>query len=547
MVPLTTNKFNISPEFSMQRKFLVLMVIALAMLPLLQAAGALEKPLSRIYASSLFRTPQSEERFPTAFGQASVVIEAANGQTVSYMSNNGADRGQERSMERDIPRMVLLNNGKLTDPMERTLRIVLTGLEVPVLGFSIHLEVETQLGDPDVGGGAFNRIKVWEIEREYQQSDSTQEMAFEYTFGQNLSLNSAQSETTPTGYYRVHITISENSPSETSGPSNRAESVVEVDYAFLLENQWVAPLASGSAVPEAGPQELVVFYNDMTPYQTDTYQPGNRLERKNINRYIGNVIVPAMLEIIHLETETWGVDWDPAWQGHRGGQWSRSLTVALTDDGIWYHGKAPKGGYATISINVHQMDLKTYSDLTDWILSIFGHELFHNLQRSQHMQAGGRGSIEGQSGTWELVTEGTALLVETFVREEYGFADGPQGNPYSLRDRRFQDLGVVKPGELGTYLLTVSPYDVVVYWRFVSSQYASTRSQEGGVTENLQFIRHTLEILYTSPDLLSAGPDQLPTVFPQLMDRAFASQPQSPFSDYASSLASFARFLALSE
>jgi hypothetical protein len=437
---------------------------------------------------------------------------------------------------------VLLRSGNLTNPEERTIQIQLSGLQIPADGISICVELETQLGDPDAGGGAFNRIKVWEMEQDYQQPGIQQDLVFEYTFEQMFSLEGTQLTPTPTGYYRVRLTITPQMPSEVDPSTDHGETVVELDEIFLLENQWVVPLVSENQRPVLGPRELVVFYTDMTPYQTNTYQRGNRMRRESINRYIGDVIVPGMLEVIRLETETWGLGWDRAWRGHRDVNWPNSLTVALTDDGIWYHGKAPKGGYETISINVHQLDLKTYSDLTDWILSIFSHELFHNLQRSQNMQAGGHGDIAGRAGTWELVTEGTALLVETYVREQYQFSDGRQGNPYSLRAYRFQNLGMLEVEELEAYLLTVSPYDVAVYWRFIAAQCSGPES-----VESVKFIRRVLAYLYSNPDLLSASPEQLPAAYPELMDRVFLDQSQCPFNNFTESLASFSRFLALRE
>ena len=66
---------------------------------------------------------------------------------------------------------MLRRNGALTAPAERTLIVEVTGITVPPPGVTVVLKVETQHGDPDLGGGADNRILVWRESRWIAQED----------------------------------------------------------------------------------------------------------------------------------------------------------------------------------------------------------------------------------------------------------------------------------------------------------------------------------------------------------------------------------------
>ena len=69
---------------------------------------------------------------------------------------------------------MLLRNGTLTDPIERTLVVEVAGIRVPPDGATVTLEVTTQHPDPDASSA--ERILVWRESqrithtlREYEQ------------------------------------------------------------------------------------------------------------------------------------------------------------------------------------------------------------------------------------------------------------------------------------------------------------------------------------------------------------------------------------------
>jgi hypothetical protein len=434
-----------------------------------------------------------------------LTIAAASGATIPFKTNNGESKDGQAASESRIPHLVLLRNGELTGASERSLTISLdslTGSEMAEVVLDIR--IETQKGNPDRNSTNSSRIVVHQL-----SMDAVGGASQEITFGPVSAFDGTLNEPTPTGYYRLVVTAA------ILGEATDRQEEVALDYAFLLENQWVAQLQTPE---QAGPQELLVFYTDMTPFQINSFDRGGRLPRREVNRYIEENIIPGMVSIFELQ-KSWGFVWYPEWRGFRPEGRPDQLTVALTDREEWYHGPAPTGGYGLIAINVNQYKLQTYSSLTDWILSMFSHELFHNQQRNLNLHAGGQGDTEGRYASWEVVSEGTALLVESLTREVLGFADGNKGNPYTVRAAAFINRLETSAGEINLPFGQMSPYEMVVYWRFLFDSTRQNVSSDNDVAAGLVLIRTTLETLYRDQDLLAIQPQDLPAGFDRLMEQ----------------------------
>ena len=115
-------------------------------------------------------------------------------------------------------------------------RITLSGIEVPPQGMSVRLTVETQHGDPDQGSDESHRIILWQNERwidsnEVAQPNATITFTPEFV-GTTLTVNGPIP--TPTDYFKYKLTITD--------ANNAVLYTFEEEYAFLMENQWVAQL-----------------------------------------------------------------------------------------------------------------------------------------------------------------------------------------------------------------------------------------------------------------------------------------------------------------
>lgn len=434
-----------------------------------------------------------------------LTLTAANGAAIQFKSNNGESSGEQVAQESSLPHLVLLRNGALTPAEERTLLVTLTSQQktsaAPVY---IEIRLETQKGDPDRNSASSSRITAYQRVLKVEAS-VTQEI----TFGAVSLAAGELVDPNPTGYYRLVIRAVDMAGERIE------QSEVVVDYAFLLENQWVAPL---QAPESAGPQELLVYYTDMTPFQVNSFDPQGRLARQEVNGYIETVVIPGMQAVFALQ-QSWGFEWHPEWRGFRPEGLPGQLTVALTDRSEWYHGPAPRGGYGLIAINVNQYRLQTYSTLTDWIVSMFSHELFHNWQRSLNQHAGGQGDTEGRHDVWEVVTEGTALLVESLTRETLGFADGTNGSPYTARAAAFISRLESTDAAFELPFSTMSPYEMVVYWRYLYDSSRVDGSSQHNTSAGLAIIRRTLASLYSDKGLLDIQPQDLAAGFTRLMER----------------------------
>ena len=162
-----------------------------------------------------------------------VTLQAVSGKTIPFKTQTGQYSNDTSPQEKNIPHLVLYRNAQLTASQERTINIILSGIEIPAKGILVRLSVETQHGDPDQGGDEDLRIIVWQEERRVENSESGVVVVFTTEFGgMTASVNGPIP--TPSDYFRYTLTVtdSEDTPLYT---------FIE-DYAYLMESQWVAPL-----------------------------------------------------------------------------------------------------------------------------------------------------------------------------------------------------------------------------------------------------------------------------------------------------------------
>jgi hypothetical protein len=230
-----------------------------------------------------------------------VNLSSATGKTIVFETQ---DQGQEKdtgSSDNEIPHLVLHRNGVLTPGFERTLTVSVENLTVPTDGMYVELVIETQHGDPDLDRSNNVRIRVWK-EKTFVpyngRTDRRVNVSFNIRFDSSTKLPH-KDISTPTDYYRYRILV-------TDAVGNRLQSYVE-DYAFLLENQWRVPLPKVlEATSGAAPDELLIYYYDMVPFQTDPRDPESRLPREDVDRYIQVELLPAMVQAFRVQSDTWG-------------------------------------------------------------------------------------------------------------------------------------------------------------------------------------------------------------------------------------------------
>ncbi|HBY06930.1 MAG TPA: hypothetical protein DEH22_03780, partial [Chloroflexi bacterium] len=272
-----------------------------------------------------------------------VSLRAQTGNEIEFQTQNGLAQFGRTPESNLIPQLTLYRNESLTEVAQRTLEIQINGVQLPSPGASVSLWVETQTGDPDATSNQGQRIPVWSESLWVAANPAGNTVIFAYIFGETIQFNDTRLPT-PTGYFRYQICIE----TETG-----VLYTFEQDYAFLLENEWLAQLPQ---VPEetsgAAPDELVIYYSDMTPFQKDTHDPETWVARAAVRDYVGHALAPAFVAAFRLQSADWGFTWHTAWTGLRGAADAERLSVALTDGHTWYHGQAFPRGNSSISINV---------------------------------------------------------------------------------------------------------------------------------------------------------------------------------------------------
>jgi hypothetical protein len=247
---------------------------------------------------------------------AGVTVRAGSGSTIEFWTQNGETIDNVAPRRLEVPHLVLFRNGELADASERTLVVEVNGIEVPPGGVTLTLKLETQHGDPDLGGGAENRIPVWSESQWTANSTGMTQTGVSAVFVHEF--DGTETLRTPTDYYRYEVsTVDSRQPTGGESPRFVQES------AFLLENQWTAPLpALRETSARAAPDELVVYYCDMFPIQEAEEGPA-WLPRESVPDYVRSELVPALVEAFRVQTEDWGFGWHDAWTSYRAGAGER--------------------------------------------------------------------------------------------------------------------------------------------------------------------------------------------------------------------------------
>ncbi len=427
-----------------------------------------------------------------------VSLRGASGNVIEFQTQNGRTRYGSDPEILEIPHLTLFSNASLADRAQRTLNIEISGIQLPSSGAAVSLLVETQHGDPDFGGHHGERIAVW------QESTwvTGNKVAFRHTFSESVIYNGGRIPT-PSGYFRYRIRVEAN---------DALLYTFVQDYALLMENQWVAALPDvPETSPGAAPDELVIYYADMIPFQKNIHDPATWVARRDVRDYVGRELLPAFVEAFRIQSKDWNFPWHAAWSGWRGGADAERLSVALTDGHTWYHGEAFSRGSSRISINVTGSENYNYATLTDGLLSTFHHELFHNQQRSLNQHHGGDGWIGGKNEQWQFIAEGTAVLASAVAQPEIQFAAEARERAYLTNANLYLGSESMR-SDIGRDFTEISPYHAALYWRFLYEQCGGMAAGRENPAKGMQIIRRVLTRLYQTPE----GE----TGWPRIMDQA---------------------------
>ncbi|MCP4543135.1 MAG: hypothetical protein GY832_38975 [Chloroflexi bacterium] len=459
---------------------------------------------------------------------ATVAMRASSGATVGFKMQNGETSNDVPPQTLDIPHLVLRRNGALTDPVERTLVVEVTSIEVRPPGVTVTLRVETQHGNPDSGNDLGQRIPVWRESRwiantsDVIQTDVT--VAFAHEFAETVSYGN-ETVAMPSDYFRYDLAVT-----DANHPLTNPLHVTGGDYVFLMENQWIARLPEVQEESDgAAPDELVVYYCDMFPFQKSIHNTTTWLPRENVPNYVHTELGPAMVEAFRVQANDWGFPWYHAWTSYRPGEGTGRLSVALSDGQTWFHGSAPTRGHSGISIKVSGGDNADYDTLTDGIMSTFHHELFHNLQRNLNQSNGGNGGVDGKEGAWAFFSEGTAVFASSVGQPAVQFTSASTARAFMSKANNFVAGGGIVGGDLNKSYEKMIPHHAAIYWRFLYEQC-------GG----MHVIGRALTALYAGDGVdIDASVDLVGEV-PDIINQALQGA-ACPFNTYKESLIAFSR------
>jgi hypothetical protein len=513
----------------MRKKFLL--VGLLIMLLLQNSTGAVialrdvQPPLKE--ASNEINTALSRSKLTVNFSTATE-------KTIVFRADEHEAEVKVEPVNNEIPHLVLRRNGVATPGFERTLNVSVGNLAVPASGIYVHLIVETQHGDPDLERKRNVRIRIRKETSFIPYDTLTQQgvhLQFDVTFDPITELPHKTIKT-PTDYYRCRIIISD-------AQGNQLQTYVK-DYAFLLENQWRVPLPKVlEATPGAAPDELLVYYYDMMPFQSDLRDPDTRIPRQEVDAYIQTELIPAMVEAFQIQSNVWEFPWYGEWRNFRREEDPKTLSVALGEHSIWFHGKPASLGHSMISIRVDGT-AGEYDSLTDGIISVFHHELFHNHQRNLSLHFGKHAAIAGKEQSWMMFTEGTAVLASSVGQPAVQFAATTQPRSYLKRVNAFIGSEAAIGGGLNKSYKDI-PYHTALYWRFLYENCGGIGEQEEDPAAGMKVIRHILETLYKGEIVDIHASTDVAQAFPRILDAALRSTPSCPFQSYEESLVHFAR------
>jgi hypothetical protein len=486
-----------------------------------------------------FLVPSAKpESMPRATSVPTATLRAASGATIRFRPQNGRATDNVPIQAWDVPHLVLYRNGGLTAPDERTLTVEVTDIEVPPTGVTVTLKVQTQHGDPDLGDDPSDRIAVWRESQwigntsAFTQTGAT--VVFRHEFGEAVT-SSAGTIATPTDYFRYSVRLI-----GAGHPVSDPMHTLAQDYAFLMENQWIARLPEvAEETGGAAPDELIVYYCDMFPFRRRSHDTTTWLLRRDARDYVPFELVPQMIEAFRMQSYDWRFPWYEAWTSYRSGEDAERLSVALTDGGTWFHGWAPGRGHSGISINVNGGPNAHYDTLTDGLLSNFHHELFHNLQRSISQNRAGKGRVDGNGDAWQFFSEGTAVLASSVGQPGVQFAGDWAVRDYMSYATQFAGGDGVF-GDLNTSYAEINPYHAALYWRFLYEQCGGMKDGVEDPTTGMRVIHRALKALYSKDVVDIQSSTDLVKGLPVIMDQAFADTSLCPFQDYEDSLIQFA-------
>jgi hypothetical protein len=467
-----------------------------------------------------------------------VTLRAASGATLPFVTQNGQAVGDVPPQTLELPHLVLLRNGALSDADERTLIVELTGIDVPPGGVTVTLAIETQHGDPDPGSDAEQRILVWREERRIAGlpavTRTNVSVTWQHEFTSTVT-SAGETIATPTDYYRYEITVTSQ-----ESPSAGALYQFSAETAALMENQWIARLPEVlEATPGATPDELVVYYCDMFPFRKSTHEPATWLPRKEVTRYVGAELVPQLVEAFRVQSDEWGFPWYEEWTSYRSEDPER-LSVALTDARTWFHGVAPSSGHSAISIRAGGGSNAPFATLADGLVSTFHHELFHNLQRNINQHSGGDGRVGGAQDAWDFFSEGTAVLAASVGQPRGQFIQSLPGHTYMTHANGYLWRNSGPAPDLNQSYQELAPRKAAIYWRFLYEQCGGMHDGVEDPAVGMQVIRRALVTLYSSEVVDVRSSTDLVGALPAVMDRALAGS-SCPFQTYEESLVAFAR------
>ncbi|MEJ2209870.1 MAG: hypothetical protein P8129_12630 [Anaerolineae bacterium] len=465
-----------------------------------------------------------------------VTVRAASGATIGFWTQNGLEVDSIRPEKRNVPHLVLRRNGVLTSSAERTLVVEVAGLDVPPSGVTVTLRVETQRGDPDRAGESPPRIEAWRASRWIANATRNTRpgvrVVFRHEFAATVR-SDAGVVGTPTDYLRYELVVTDG---------RRLLHTLHKDHALLLENQWVVPLPEVlEAAPGAAPDEMVVYYRDMAPFRRDTHDASTQVPRARVSDYLRSELIPAMIEAFRVQTDDWGFPWFPEWMGHRRGQDTERLSVALADGEAWYHGQTLGRGNASIFLNVNG-GMVEYETLTDGLLSTFHHELFHNHQRNIHQHLGGSGHVAGAEGAWAWFAEGMAVLASAVGQPGVQFSRTWGARSYLFNAQGFIGRAGISEGDLNQPYARMNPYHAAAYWRFLYDQCGGRGDDGENPAAGMAVIRQVLTALFGGDVVDVSTSTDLVQQLPAIMDVALRDS-ACPFGTYQDSLLAFSSAL----
>jgi len=490
-----------------------------------------------VYGSPLDHETKSDARETlinarSIYPELSVELNTPAHAVIKFNPNESSDSSD--SEIREIPHLVLSRNGVPTPRSERMLEIVVHNVPVSAPGVFVNLIIYTQHKDPDYEGKDGSRIQVWSSQQFIPQTAQPSRdvtVNFLVAFDRYIRSENKIIET-PTDYFQYQVSIMDvNGILKQSRTEN---------YAFLMENQWRVPLPKLlEAAPGAAPNYLLVYYYDMIPFQADMRNPFTRIPRQNISRYIQETLIPAMVNAIQIQSNTWGFMWYPEWRNFRADEDPKTLSVALGEYGVWFHGRSPSLGSSMISIRVDG-SVREYDNLTDGIMSIFHHELFHNQQRNMDLHFGDTVNISGKDDVWMMFSEGTAVLASSVGQPQVQFGKNSAARSYMKRANAFIGSEGIFGGGLNQSYEKI-PYNTATYWRFLYEKCGGVNKGLDDPEAGMGVIRTVLETLYKGEVVdIHASTNWIESL-PRIMDRVLAQSPLCPFHDYEASLSEFAR------